>query len=148
MKSGASDPFADGDNEETETEPEQDQTTAEAEQADTPSQTAVAETETSGDGQQTETPSKNTGDGERQSFSRDELPYILRRDKVKDERPEVHQLFVQEDTHDQAFKAERELKDSLGEDLSRTDAREAIYRVGMMHLDDAETMLRAWGYDI
>ena len=81
-------------------------------------------------------------------FSRDQLPYILRREKVKDERPEVHQLFVQQETHSAAIDAERELEDRITESLSRTDAREAIYRVGMEHLDDAEEILRSWGYDL
>lgn len=87
-------------------------------------------------------------DGGTEGLSREELPFILRRDKVKDERPEVHQLFVQRETHEEAVDAERALEKRLGEGLSRTDAREAIYLAGMRHLEDAETILRDWGYDL
>lgn len=83
-----------------------------------------------------------------EGFTRSELPYVLRRERVKDERPEVHQLFVQEGTHEAAVDAERALEDRLDEDLSRTDAREAIYLAGMDHLDEAEAILREWGYDL
>lgn len=93
-------------------------------------------------GAETANPSDEEG------FTRSELPYVLRRERVKDERPEVHQLFVQEETHDAAVEAERALEDRLDEDLSRTDAREAIYLAGMDHLDDAEAILREWGYDL
>lgn len=99
--------------------------------------------------------SANAGGGDRDAagsdddgFTREELPLVLRRDKVKDERPEVHQLFVQRETHDEAVDAERDLQDRLDDDLSRTDAREAIYLAGMEHLDDAEDVLRDWGYDL
>lgn len=88
-----------------------------------------------------------SADGEG-SFSREELPYVLRRERVKDERPEVHQLFVQRATHEAAVEAERALEERLDADLSRTDAREAIYLAGMEHLDDAEAVLREWGYDL
>lgn len=81
-------------------------------------------------------------------LSRDQLPFVLRRDKVKDERPEVHQLFVQRETHEDAVDAERDLQDRLEDDLSRTDAREAIYLAGMTRLDEAESILREWGYDL
>lgn len=120
MKSGASDPF---DDETTgdDTEPMQD------------------EPDESTTGSESETPT---------DLSREELPLILRREKVKDERPEVHQLFVQQGTHEQAIEAERELESMLGVDLSRTDAREAIYLAGMANLDAAADTLRRWGYDL
>lgn len=87
---------------------------------------------------------ESTDDG----LTRDELPFVLRRDRVKEERPEVHQLFVQRETHDAAVDAERDLQDRLEDDLSRTDAREAIYLAGMDQLDAAEELLREWGYDL
>jgi hypothetical protein len=119
MKSGASDPFADDE-----------------EAAEQASETAAEESEPSAD------------DSESAGLSREELPFVLRRERVKDERPEVHQLFVQGDTHERAVDAERELESRLDSDLTRTDAREAIYLAGMAHLDDAEAVLREWGYDL
>lgn len=142
MKSGASDPFAD--DEPTGTGEEQ------AEPADTDESTEDERTETE-DSQSAESPTSTaTSDQDTgvTGLSREELPFILRREKVKDERPEVHQLFVQAETHEQAVEAERELEDMLDVDLSRTDAREAIYLAGMANLDEAAAVLRRWGYDM
>lgn len=122
MKSGASDPFAD-DGESADEQPTE-RTTSEP------------------------APEESTAETENDGLSRDELPFVLRRERVKDERPEVHQLFVQSETHEQAVDAERELESRLDSDLARTDAREAIYLAGMAHLDDAEAVLREWGYDL
>ena len=132
MKSGASDPFA-----------EEDGPTDEDELRTSSKGVPDQEMET-----QVESVSEHSGDESGSSFSREQLPYILRREKVKDERPEVHQLFVRQDTHDTAVKAERDLEDRLNDSLARTDAREAIYLAGMQHLDEAETILREWGYDL
>jgi hypothetical protein len=119
MKSGVGDPFDD----EPEDEPE-------VEEAATEEMESEPESEQS-------SPS-----------SRDQYPLTLRRDNVKDERPNVHQLFVQDSTDAAAKDAERELEDRLGEDVYRLDAREAIYLAGMQNLDDAEDVLREWGYDL
>lgn len=128
MKSGASDPFADDEEE-----------TGEATDESVPEQTAETAAEDT---------TSSADDSESIGLSREELPFVLRRERVKDERPEVHQLFVQADTHEQAVDAERELESRLDSDLARTDAREAIYLAGMAHLDDAEAVLRGWGYDL
>ncbi|RDI69789.1 hypothetical protein [Halopelagius longus] len=176
MKSGASDPFADDDAEdEAESPPEANDAAATPESdADEAMSDSSGTGASTGDVRDAETPDAATrdtatrddaargseatnseadapssdgdeGDG---GLSRDELPFILRREKVKDERPEVHQLFVQRETHEEAVDAERTLEKRLGEGLSRTDAREAIYLAGMAHLDDAEEILREWGYDL
>ena len=135
MKSGASDPFA----EETtaETDASAGTETEQAPQTDhsTASDTADATSE--------DTPNSNT-----EQLSRADLPYKLRRERVKDERDSVHQLFVQDDTDTKAREAERELEDRLDDDVSRLDAREAIYLAGMQNLDEAVAVLRTWGYDL
>lgn len=118
MKSGVGDPFDD--------EPEEEPA------ADEPVEDAQAE-----DAAEQSPPS-----------NREQYPLTLRRDNVKDERPNVHQLFVQDSTDDEAKEAERELEDRLGEDVYRLDAREAIYLAGMRNLADAEDVLRDWGYDL
>jgi len=82
------------------------------------------------------------------SVSREDLPYVLARDTVKDQRPSVHQLFVREETDRAAKDAERELESALEEDVYRLDAREAIYLAGIQNLDDAAAVLRRWGYDL
>lgn len=124
MKTGASDPFGD---DETEVE-----------------ETKVADEEgMTEDTSESETPSSNTV-----QFERSDLPLILRRDTVKDERESVHQLFVQDTTDGRAKDAERELESLIGDDVYRLDAREAIYLAGMRNLDTAADILREWGYDL
>lgn len=147
MKSGASDPFAE-ESQSTEIDAENEEESAESGRT-AAGRRSETEQEHIEEPEQNEQGVERTGmDQHEREFSRDQLPYILRRDKVKDERPEVHQLFVQEETHSAAISAERELEDRISDDLSRTDAREAIYRAGMQHLDDAEEILRRWGYDL
>jgi hypothetical protein len=119
MKEGASNPFDDEPSAETNATTE----TA-AEEPD------GTETETATDSSPTRT-----------------LPYIHSRDTVKEDRPNVHQLFVREETDREAKRAEMELEDVLGEDVYRLDAREAIYLAGMQNLGDAAALLREWGYD-
>ena len=130
MKSGATDPFGD--------ETDQSEQTEEPEEA-------TSETGQTEQSEQTEdsTPSdSNTG-----QFDRSDLPYILRRDTVKESRDDVHQLFVLEETSEMEKDARRELEDRFG-DVYKLDAREAIYRAGMENLDDAEEILRDWGIDL
>lgn len=147
MKSGASDPFAE-ESQSTESNAEDEEESAES-VTTADGRRSGTEQEHTEEPEQNEQGAERTGtDQDEREFSRDQLPYILRRDKVKDERPEVHQLFVQKETHSAAISAERELEDRISDDLSRTDAREAIYRAGMQHLDDAEEILRRWGYDL
>ena len=156
MKSGASDPF--GDNEDERSESSESATgergpVSEDEQHESADESSGEQRESEdSDDEGTDAAEPQTEDeatdADGEGFSRDELPLVLRRDRVKDERPEVHQLFVQRETHDRAVDAERTLEDRLGVDLSRTDAREAIYLAGMAHLDDAEEILRTWGYDL
>jgi len=153
MKSGASDPFAD---DEPEDEPER---TAEVQTGEPQDEAAAHERTTTPDERATPADERATGETEgaaadEQATTADDratapldLPYIYRRDKVKDERPDVHQLFVREETDERAREAERELETLLDGDVYRLDAREAIYLVGMRHLDEAATILREWGYD-
>lgn len=143
MKSGASDPFAE-DSQTTDT----DQDTTESNPAVSHQQSETEQNSITDSTERSDRREKTKVSQERGELSRDQLPYILRREKVKDERPEVHQLFVQQETHSAAIDAERELEDRISDSLSRTDAREAIYRAGMEHLGDAEEILRSWGYDL
>jgi hypothetical protein len=159
MKSGASDPF--GDEPEAEEADRSVDAEADHQEAGDPDSrgdpsgreddATVAAVEggiDSSGGTQTASSGAEAGSAAETGLSREELPFVLRRDKVKDERPEVHQLFVQQETHERAVDAERELSDRLDADLARTDAREAMYLAGMEHLDRATEILREWGYDL
>lgn len=133
MKSGATDPFAEdaGPTEQPEEQEESDSESGQTVESEQPEQT------------ENPTPSvSNTS-----QFDRSDLPRIVARDTVKEDRDGVHQLFVYEDTEEKEQEARRELEDRIG-DVYKLDAREAIYRAGMQNIDDAEEILREWGADI
>lgn len=165
MKSGASDPFADdatvvddgdrrGDGDERAAD------ASESPSADEPSGTSAtaeassappAETDAGRDGDATvatddrSEAEPKTGSGP--TISKADLPLLLRRETVKAERENVHQLFVQDETDTRARQAENELSERLDTDVYRLDAREAIYLAGMKNLADAEEILEEWGYN-
>lgn len=130
MKSGASDPFADDKSDDEPTD-------------ETPQSTSLEMSESTSEAVETDSTPSTTDE-----FNRSDLPYTLRRDKVKDERESVHQLFVQDETDDEERYARRDLEDRFDEDVFKLDAREAIYLAGMRNLGDAEDVLREWGYDL
>ena len=74
-----------------------------------------------------------------------ELPWAIRRDGPKDERPEVIQLFVQEGMRDREKDFRRDVERELGNDVFKTDLREAAYLVAMNHPDEVAETLREWG---
>lgn len=133
MKSGTSDPFADD-----ETDESSDNQPSENDESDNPVSNTSQSDSTGGP----DSTSGSSGDVERA-----DVPYKLRREKVKDDRDDVHQLFVLKDTDAEEQTARRELKDRFEEDVYKLDIREAIYLAGMQNLDDAEDVLQEWGYD-
>ena len=134
MKSGASDPFAD----DTPDEPERDQ-----ESQSEPTESAATDERVEHD---SSTATGSVSDST-PGITKADLPLLLRRETVKGERENVHQLFVQDDTNSKARQAENELSERLNTDVYRLDAREAIYLAGMENLEDAEDILREWGYN-
>jgi len=90
-----------------------------------------------------ETRSASAGDGP-QSM---QIPYKFRRDGVQDGRNRVP-LFLQEETKRAERDALRELEDRFDDDVSLTDLREALVKVGMEHIDEVEANLEAWGYGL
>lgn len=160
MKSGASDPFAD-DEPATESDRDPNANPAPDSDSDLDRSNTAGETESEGSqdtagtdesaSSQSTTIESNESDildSNTEQFNRSDLPFVLRRDKVKDERDDVHQLFVQSDTDEGEEATRRELDDRFEESVYKLDAREAIYLAGMQNLDDAEAVLREWGYDL
>ncbi|WP_227378680.1 hypothetical protein [Haladaptatus halobius] len=149
MKSGASDPFADDPSDSSDAD---ESATGEPTSDESPSDKSPTDEEGSTESQNdtlTEQSDESVKQGSNtHQINRSDLPLTLRRDNVKDERENVHQLFVQDDTDDRAKDAERDLESMVGEDIYRLDAREAIYLAGMQNLDDAAAILREWGYDL
>jgi hypothetical protein len=74
-----------------------------------------------------------------------QIPYKFRRDGVQDGRDRVP-LFVKPETKREERDARRDLEDRFGEDVSLTDLREALVKVGLDHLDEVEGQLEDWGY--
>ena len=73
------------------------------------------------------------------------IPYKYRRDSVQDGRDRVP-LFLQPETKTSEREALRELEERFDDDVSLTDLREALVKVGLTHLDEAESCLEEWGY--
>lgn len=134
MKSGTTDPFANDDEDE-----QTDSTDSQTDESNSPEQSDSTTA-------QTDENQPQSGGNTRQ-FDRSDLPRIVGRDKVKDDRDDVHQLFVYEDTDSKEQEARHNLKQRFDDDLYKLDAREAIYLAGMQNLDDAEEILREWGAD-
>jgi hypothetical protein len=125
MKAGAGeDPFAD-DEEDTSADTE---STTEPERKDRQSST---------DSKPVDTPESG-----RQQL---EIPYKFRRDGVQDGRDRVP-LFLHSETKSAERDALRELEDRFDDDVSLTDLREALVKVGLENIDDVEEQLESWGY--
>jgi hypothetical protein len=125
MKEGAGeDPFAD-DDETTDTES--------IGQADTD------ETQTSSN------TATETTDTQRPNQQQMQIPYKFRRDGVQDGRDRVP-LFLQGDSKSAERDALREIEQRFDDDVSLTDLREALVKVGLQHLDEVEVHLEEWGY--
>ena len=82
-----------------------------------------------------------------QSGQQMQIPYKFRRDGVQDGRDRVP-LFLHSDTKSAERDALRELEDRFDDDVSLTDLREALAKVGLQHLDEVERCLEEWGYGI
>jgi len=145
MKSGAGDdPFAD-DTSETDPEPEQE-----------PPQEPVGEESATGQkvndkaasdiSDSSPDPSSDTED----SPEKPEIPRIMARSSVKENRDSVLQFFVTEDTAQQEDAFERAVADALEirtKDLMKLDLREAAYLVAMQHPEETAEILNDWGYE-
>lgn len=142
MKSGAGDdPFADdpvatddqSDGEDDTTADDRDATgTAPPASADEPAAQASAP------------PESGPGDGQ---LARQDIPWVLRRGSVKDDRPNVTQFFLRDETDRAERRFQSDVEDRLDRDVYTLDLREAAYLVAMRHPDEVAAQLREWGYD-
>jgi len=131
MKKGAGeDPFAEDVEEEAETA------------TDTKDEQETGSDRDSSREQHSDTRSASTSDESRRTM---QIPYKFRRSGVQDGRDRVP-LFLQEETKAKEREATRELESQLDENVTVTDLREALVKVGLSHLDDVEDHLKEWGY--
>ncbi|QKY22276.1 hypothetical protein B4589_017935 (plasmid) [Halolamina sp. CBA1230] len=78
------------------------------------------------------------------------LPYYQRRGSVKEDRDDVLQFFVREDTAQGEDELERAVANELDirpKELYKLDLREAALLVAMEHPEEVADKLREWGYE-
>lgn len=77
----------------------------------------------------------------------DGIPWILRRRSVKDDRPNVTQFFLRDETDRAERRFRGEVEERLDTDVYLLDLREAAYVVAMQHPEEVASLLGRWGYD-
>jgi len=102
--------------------------------------------------EESDTAALSMGDTEPVSTSTDTttLPYYQRRSSVKEDRDDVLQFFVREDTAQGEDDLERAVADELDirpKELYKLDLREAALLVAMEHPREVADKLREWGYE-
>ena len=75
------------------------------------------------------------------------LPYTLRRDTVNEGRNQVP-FFLREEVVDGEADLQDALEDALGEEVYKSDYREAAMVVAQRNPDLVAEVLREWGYDL
>jgi hypothetical protein len=81
------------------------------------------------------------------SHGEDGIPWILRRRSVKDDRPNVTQFFLRDETDRAERRFRGEVEERLDTDVYLLDLREAAYVVAMQHPEEVASLLGRWGYD-
>ena len=141
LKSGSRD--ADLDDADDDEEP----STEQRDPPDTESDEEASPSATDLDDSSEDTPSASTPETESQRPTMDSIPYKLRRDKVNEGREQVP-YFLREGV----LEAEDELKDTLeellGENVYKSDYREASMVVAQRNPELIAEVLREWGYDL
>ena len=154
MKSGTGDdPFADEEpddqNREDDARPEPD---ANADASPAAVETSPETDDASGDGVDTapSDPAADSSEGDAgpgDAVDAADIPWVLRRGSVKDDRPNMTQFFLQDATDRAEREFQREVEAVLEKDVYLLDLREAAYRVAMEHPEEVADVLREWGYD-
>lgn len=75
------------------------------------------------------------------------LPYVLRRDRVNEGRDQVP-FFLREEVVDGERELRETLEATLGEDVYKSDLREAAMVVAQEQPELVAEVLRRWGYDL
>lgn len=75
------------------------------------------------------------------------IPYKLRRDKVNEGREQVP-YFLREDVIEKEVELQSTLEELLGENVYKSDYREAAMVVAQRNPELVAEVLREWGYDL
>ncbi|UVE51955.1 hypothetical protein KU306_16655 (plasmid) [Haloferax larsenii] len=112
---------------------------------DSPVESTTPESTQKEPSQSEDTESQVDEDNTQRSQQQLQIPYKFRRDGVQDGRDRVP-LFLQKETKVAERDALHEFEDRFEENVSLTDLREALVKVGLQHLDETEACLEEWGY--
>jgi cell envelope opacity-associated protein A len=134
LKSGSRDAGLDEEEEETEDASKSESTETE----DAP--------ETS-DAPVTESSSPTSTQSESQRPTMQSIPYKLRRDRVNEGREQVP-FFLREEVINAEDELQNSLETMLGEDVYKSDYREAAMIVAQRNPELVAEVLREWGYDL
>lgn len=99
------------------------------------------------DGEQDHDQDTDTVESDNNSISYDDLPYLLRRDSVNSDRKQIS-FFIRESILSEEDEHEAKLEEMLGEEVYRSDVREAAIVVAMENPVMITSKLREWGYDL
>lgn len=143
MKKGTGDdPFAD----EAEDEPDADAEEKRGEEAARDEAATVAATTVS----ETSETSPTGEQGSSRTQSRNELPYLARRQlknkSVKADRDQVP-FFLRERIQQGERDLRRAVEDELGQEVNKTDLREAAYAFAQRNPEGVADVLREWGIE-
>jgi cell envelope opacity-associated protein A len=134
LKSGSRDAGLDEEEEETEDASKSEST--ETEDSPETSDTPV-----------TESSSPTSTQSESQRPTMQSIPYKLRRDRVNEGREQVP-FFLREEVIDAEDELQNSLETMLGEDVYKSDYREAAMIVAQRNPELVAEILREWGYDL
>jgi hypothetical protein len=149
MKTGAGeDPFADDDqvSEPPEEVDESDDEPPVESKSESSDGKAVAVEET-GDSS-TSTSESSTGSTGADDGGTQDIPWVLRRQRVKDERDNVHQFFLRQEYSEREDEIVTEVAEALDmreKDVQKLDVREAM--VATADAADIAAKLEEWGYE-
>lgn len=157
MKSGSGDdPFADEDVQNDDEPVGEDNVDADADEHQLAADDPFSESPT--DETETDTPPTSTsrsqeeeplpGIPEHPGDKQHRLPWIHRRDSVKDDRSHKTIHYTEHTLKRERRELIGAVENELGDDVELTDVREAAYLIGMKHPDEVANLLREWGYAI
>lgn len=154
LKSGSRDSGLDDSSDETDRSGERDEENAPTTDADETSATAAAETAETSDASDVsdvsdtpDTPGTSESGATARRPTRESIPYKLRRETVNEGREQIP-YFLREGV----IEGEADLRDTLesllGEDVYKSDYREAAMIVAQRNPELVAEILREWGYDL
>lgn len=97
-----------------------------------------------------ESTDNNEANQQSQTMSTSEIPYVVRRQTVKEERNNEHVAFLRDEYADMEADILDDVADELGmrsNDVSVTDLREAFVALADRHPEEVAAILEDWGYE-